>query len=520
LSQQPPPTTHLVRGLLVRLLAGVHLVAFASFWFQAQGLIGPHGILPIADFLDAVRAQIGGEAYARVPTLFWLSSGGAALHLVCAAGVVVSVLAIAGFAPLLCFVVLWALYLSIVQAGQDFMSFQWDVLLLEAGIVAWFLAPARLRAGITDRTPPPAVGIWLMRLLVWKLMFLSGATKLLAYDDTWWQLTALDYHYYTQPLPWWTSWYMHQLPSWFGKVSVALTLVIEIGAPWLVFCGRGARLIGCALLIALQLAIAWTGNYGFFNLLTIVLCVSLLDDRAIERMLPTLTKRRLASATARQIGEIMRGGNRAAIVRGVLALALVAASLLVTIRELDRTLAPDHRTGRVARALEWSGTKLLRPARPALAAIAPYHSVNGYGLFRSMTTTRPEIVIEASADGATWSEIEFPWKPGDLDRRPRLVAPHQPRLDWQMWFAALDPRHTGWLAPLMRRLLEGEPEVYQLLDAPQWKAKAPRYVRLRYYRYEFTDAEARRSTGAWWRREPIGALTERLSLEDLDRSRR
>jgi hypothetical protein len=155
LSQQPPPTTHLVRGLLVRLLAGVHLVAFASFWFQAQGLIGPHGILPIADFLDAVRAQIGGEAYARVPTLFWLSSGGAALHLVCAAGVVVSVLAIAGFAPLLCFVVLWALYLSIVQAGQDFMSFQWDVLLLEAGIVAWFLAPARLRAGITDRTPPP-----------------------------------------------------------------------------------------------------------------------------------------------------------------------------------------------------------------------------------------------------------------------------------------------------------------------------------------------------------------------------
>ena len=517
MSQQPPPTLYLVRGLLLRLLGAVYLVAFASFWSQAQGLIGPHGILPAGDFLDAVRAQLGTEAYSQVPTLFWLSNGAAALHLACAAGVVASVLAIAGIAPLLCFVLSWALYLSIVQAGQDFMSFQWDVLLLEAGVIAWFLAPARLRASVVDRTPPPAVGVWLMRLLVWKLMFLSGATKLLAYDDTWWQLTALDFHYYTQPLPWWTSWYMHQLPSWFGKASVAVTLLIEIGAPWLIFCGRRARLIGCALLVFLQLAIAWTGNYGFFNLLTIVLCVSLLDDRAIERVLPTRSERRLASPTARQIGEIMGGGPWGATLRGALAVALVAASLLVTVRELERTLPPDHSSGRVGQALEWGDQKLLRPTRPALAVIAPFHSVNGYGLFRSMTTARPEIVIEASADGIAWSEIEFPWKPGDPSRRPRLVAPHQPRLDWQMWFAALDPGHTGWLGPLLRRLLEGEPEVWNLLEAPQWKAKAPRYVRMRYYRYEFTDREERRATGAWWRREPLGALTERLSLEDVER---
>ena len=288
-----------------------------------------------------------------------------------------------------------------------------------------------------------------MRLLVWKLMFLSGATKLLAYDDTWWQLTALDYHYYTQPLPWWTAWFMHQLPSWFGKACVAVTLVIEIGVPWLIFCGRRARLIAFALLVALQLAIAWTGNYGFFNLLTLVLCVALLDDRAIERFLPTLSERRLGTPTARQIGEIMRGGSWASMLRGLLATTLVAASLLVTLRELRRTLPADHRDGRIGAALEWSEQKLLRPARPALAAIAPFHSVNGYGLFRSMTTERPEIVIEASADGTTWTEIEFHWKPGDLQRRPRLVAPHQPRLDWQMWFAALDPGHTGWLAPLL-----------------------------------------------------------------------
>ncbi|HEX2463417.1 MAG TPA: lipase maturation factor family protein, partial [Thermoanaerobaculia bacterium] len=201
---EPPPTTYFVRGLLLRLLAGVYLVAFASFWLQAEGLIGPRGILPVASFLDAAHAQIGPDAYRQVPTVLWLSGSVAALHLVCGAGVVLSLAAIAGLAPLLCFVLLWVLYLSIVQGGQDFMSFQWDVLLLEAGVIAWFLAPARFRTGITDRRPPPAVSIWLARLLVWKLMFLSGATKLLAYDDTWWQLTALDYHYYTQPLPWWT----------------------------------------------------------------------------------------------------------------------------------------------------------------------------------------------------------------------------------------------------------------------------------------------------------------------------
>jgi hypothetical protein len=184
MASQPPPTAYLVRGLLLRLLAGVYLIAFASFWFQAQGLIGPHGILPLADFLDAARKQLGDEAYRQLPTVFWLSSGAPALHLVCGAGVVLSVMAIGGIAPLVCFVLLWALYLSIVQAGQDFMSFQWDVLLLEAGSIAWFLAPARLRASVADRTPPPAVGIWLVRLLLWKLMFLSGATKLLAYTTT------------------------------------------------------------------------------------------------------------------------------------------------------------------------------------------------------------------------------------------------------------------------------------------------------------------------------------------------
>jgi hypothetical protein len=506
--------TAFVRGLLLRLLAGVYLVAFASFWVQAHALIGPHGLLPVDAFLDSIGGRLGSEAYWRLPTLLWVSQSAGFLHLLCGAGVALSLAAIAGLWPVVSFALLWALYLSVVVGGQDFMSFQWDVLLLEAGLVALFLAPARRRAALAERRPPPAIGIWLMRLLVWKLMFLSGATKLLALDPTWWKLTALDYHYYTQPLPWWASWYVHQLPSSIDAACVGLALSIELGAPWLIFFGRRGRLAAFALIVALQLAIAWTGNYGFFNLLTIVLCVALLDDRHFERLLPVLSERRLPAPSSRELREIMRRGAWGPPLRGVLALAVIAASLLVTVRELQRTAPPEARTGRLEAALGWSERHLLQPARPALDRIAPFHSINGYGLFRSMTTARPEIVLEASTDGTSWTEIELRWKPGDPSRRPRLIAPHQPRLDWQMWFAALDPRGADWLGALAQRILQGEDAVLDLLDAPEWREQPPRYVRLRYFRYEFTDRAERRATGAWWRRESLGELTGRISLDE------
>ncbi|HVR28765.1 MAG TPA: lipase maturation factor family protein [Thermoanaerobaculia bacterium] len=516
---QAPPTTYFVRGLLLRLLAAVYLIAFASFWVQAEGLIGPRGLLPANAFLEAIGERLGSEAYWRAPTLLWLAPGSALLHLICAAGVAISLLAIAGFWPLGCYAALWALYLSIVVGGQDFMSFQWDVLLLESGLVALFLAPARRRAGLTERTPPPGVGIWLMRFLVWKLMFLSGATKLLAFDPTWWKLTALEYHYYTQPLPWWTSWFAHQLPPWIGAACVAIVILIEIGAPWLIVVGARARILAFGLLVGLQLAIAWTGNYGFFNLLTIVLSTALLDDRQIERVLPLLRERRLGAPSSRALERAMRRGGWPGTLRGVLAAALAALSLLVTVRELARTARP-RATGTLAAAVEWSERRLLEPALPALEAIAPLRSINGYGLFRSMTTLRPEIVLEASADGTSWSEIELRFKPGDVHRRPRLAAPHHPRLDWQMWFAALAPREAAWLRTLLRRVLEGEHAVLDLIGTREWRDRPPRYVRLRYYRYEFTSWGERRETGAWWRREAIGDLTERMSLQELDRIER
>jgi hypothetical protein len=287
--------------------------------------------------------------------------------------------------------------------------------------------------------------------------------------------------------------------------------------PWLILCGRRGRLAAFVLLEAFQLAIAWTGNYGFFNLLTIVLCTALLDDQQVERFLPVLTSRRLGAPSARDLGEVMRGGFLSGALRVVLAMVLVAASFLVTIRELARTAPRGDRAGKVGETLAWCREKILPRGQPLLEVLAPFHSVNGYGLFRAMTTTRPEIVIEASADGVAWKEIGFRYKPGDVSERPRLVAPHQPRLDWQMWFAALDPQGAEWLPRLLRRLLEGEPAVWALLEAPEWEAAPPRYVQLRYYEYEFTDAEEREQTGAWWRRRDRGLLTQRLSLQNLEK---
>jgi hypothetical protein len=311
---------------------------------------------------------------------------------------------------------------------------------------------------------------------------------------------------------------MHRLPTVVDKACVAITLVIEFGVPWLILCGRRGRVTAFVLLVALQLVIAWTGNYGFFNLLTIVLCVSLLDDRQIERFLPVLSQRRLASPSARELGEVMRGGFLSGALRVLLAIVLVTASFLVTIRELDRTTPRGDRAGKVVgETLAWCRENVLAPGQPLLEILAPFRVVNGYGLFRSMTTSRPEIMIEASADGVAWREIGFRYKPGDVSERPRLVAPHQPRLDWQMWFAALDPEGAGWLPQLLRRILEGEPAVLDLLDAPEWHEAPPRYVQLRYYEYEFTTAEERERTGAWWNRRDRGLLTQRLSLQSFEK---
>ena len=506
----PRPSSYLLAAaVFLRLLGVVYLIAFVSLWTQVHGLIGSRGVLPVAQLLEAAQSRWGLERYWILPTLCWFNAGDVSLHLQCGLGVAASVLLMVNVAPVVVLVVLWFLYLSLTVAGQVFLSFQWDVLLLEAGFLAVFLAPLRLVPRPATARPPPGWGVFLQRFLLFKLMFLSGVTKLLSGDPTWRGLTALDFHYQTQPIPIWTSWYAHALPAWFGKTSVAGMFVIELAVPFLIFGPRRVRHLACVLLVLFQALIAATGNYGFFNLLTAVLCVLLLDDRLLRRFLPGRLSAWVDGAPP--LGP--RHGWRHVVCVTACA-ALLVISGLALVREMVRSARPDKLHPWVVSALDTGDSLLLSWAGPlVLDPLAPLRTINGYGLFRVMTTQRPEIVVEGSRNGWEWRPYGFRWKPGDLKRRPRFVAPHQPRLDWQMWFAALSPRGSAhWLGSLMQRLLEGSPAVLGLLEENPFPGQPPRYIRLVYYRYRFTTPAVKRDTGAWWRRYRQGVLTRPVSL--------
>jgi hypothetical protein len=310
---------------------------------------------------------------------------------------------------------------------------------------------------------------------------MSGVVKLAGGDPTWRDLTALQYHYWTTCLPVWVGWYVHHLPAWVHTGSLLGMYFIELVVPFGIFGPRPVRLAACAALVLLQVLIGATGNYGFFNLLTLTLCVTLLDDQALRRFVPPTLAARVTGTAAAPPAPWTRGP--------AVALALLYLSVSLSVMAA-RFLGPE----RVPAA-----------ALDLIRLVAPLRSVNGYGLFARMTTTRPEIVVEGSSDGRTWLAYEFRWKPGDPARRPRFVEPHMPRLDWQMWFAALGSfRGTPWFLPFLRRLQEGAPAVLALLDRNPFPAEPPQYVRAVLYDYRFADPETHARDGTWWRRERRG----------------
>lgn len=481
-----PSTFFLSRQLFLRFLGAIYCIAFLSFWVQARGLVGSHGILPVSEYLTRVHNAYGNLAYAKAPTLCWLQSADWFLTWVlCGGGVLFSLLLVIGLLPALMLVLLWAFYLSIVTVGQDFMSFQWDVLLLEAGFLAIFYAPLALRLGSPRANPPSRAVHFLIAWLLFRLMFQSGMVKLTAGDSCWHDLTALLYHYETQPLPTWTAWYVHHLPQWFQKASVALMFFVELAAPLALFAPRRLRHAACAAIIGLMALIGVTGNYNFFNLLTVALCVAMMDDALLKSFFTKRASERLVSSAPMRPRYVQR------VLLGVL------AALIVLYSTFDGLQATAGRKQKSLPAwLTWS-PEWLGAVRNA---IRPFRSINSYGLFRKMTRYRDEIVIEGSHDGRTWKEYEFKWKPGALDRAPGFVQPHQPRLDWQMWFAALERyEHQFWFQRFLGRLLESEPAVIELLASNPFPDHPPMYLRARLYRYHFTgEGEA---SSNWWKRE-------------------
>lgn len=465
------PSYALANHLGLRALGLVYLVAFVSFWVQAEGLIGGRGILPFGAWLEGIRPQVAQLGYDRLPTLLWWWPTDTGLHVLCAAGTLSTLLLMAGFLPAVTTWVLWALYLSLAIVGQTFMGFQWENLLLEGGLLAALAAPWRWRLRWKRDPAPPRFAVFLIHALVFKLMFLSGWVKLASRDTAWPDLTALTYHYWTQPLPAWTAWYAHQLPLVLHKACCLLMFVIELGLPFLIFMPRRLRHVSAAGFVLLMALIAATGNFAYFNLLTVVLCVWLWDDRAWSRR------------TEPPVPPPAPRWHRATVAVAGALILIVSASTLTQV-------------------LRW------RMAWPSWVAVlhqqlAPLRSVNAYGLFAVMTKTRPELVIEGSLDGQTWQAYELPWKPGDPARPPRFVAPHQPRLDWQLWFAALgELEGNPWVYNLLARLLEGAPEVLALMEHNPFPDRPPRYIRVVRYQYMFSSPEQRRKDGAWWQRKP------------------
>jgi predicted DCC family thiol-disulfide oxidoreductase YuxK len=469
----------LVSWIFLRVLGAIYVAAFASLGVQILGLIGQTGILPVGEYLAAAHRHFGNSAYRLLPCLFWLNSSDFVLLAGTVAGAGLGLLVIVNRWTRPALMGLFALYLSYVHAGQDFMSFQWDTLLLEVGFLAIFL------------TGGSRIVVWLYRWLVFRYLFLAGAVKLLSGDPTWQDLTALEYHFWTQPLPTPLAWYAAQLPRWALNGGTAATLTVELGIVFLIFLPRRLRAAAAYGVLLLQVLIALTGNYNFFNLLTMLLCVFLFDDAQLSGVIPRpwdLRAQRRAPNPKR----------RATLIAAALALIV----LPVGVNRIGQTL--------------WRADL---PVVGALTrAVSPWFIVNPYGLFAVMTTTRPEIVIEGSADGTVWREYVFRYKPGPLSRPARWNIPHQPRLDWQMWFAALGSvRENPWIIGLMWRLLEGSPSVLALLESNPFAQRPPKYVRAQLYDYRFTDRRTRALTHQWWVRRPEGLYFPQVSIADFER---
>ncbi|PYL59761.1 MAG: hypothetical protein DMF24_12285 [Verrucomicrobia bacterium] len=502
-----PPTYFWARRWFLRALGLIYLIAFASFGVQVEGLVGSNGVSPLNQFLPAVYERFGSTAYSLLPTLCWFDSSNSLLHFLCSGGVVLSLLLILGIAPALSLVVLFVFYLSLTIAGQTFLSFQWDILLLETGFLSIFFAPWRLWPGelmlwrgsgpLATTSPVSRAGLFLLKFLLFKLMLMSGVVKLTSGDDCWWNLTALDYHYWSQPLPTVFAWWADKSPEWFKHFSVAFCLVVEIIGPFFIWAPRRPRLIATGLMIFLQLVIAITGNYCFFNLLTIALCLLLIDDSVAAALWAAPHKR------AKNVGVPFRTAKRPQDqLRSYAATAVIIVTLPINAWLILTAFKPD---------VDWP-----RPLIAIYGRLESFRIANGYGLFRVMTKDRDEIVIEGSADGIDWLPYEFKWKPGDVMRAPGWCAPHQPRLDWQMWFAALGSyRENPWFGRLIVKLLQGSPDVSGLLAKNPFRHDPPRYIRAMLYRYRFTTLREHRETGAWWKREQLREYLPTISADQL-----
>lgn len=463
----PAESYAIALGYFPQLLGVVYLLAFGSLLAQVQGLYGSQGILPIRDLVADIRRRAGPRAFLRIPSLFLINPSDTVITASAVLGVCLSIYLLAGLPPLPALVLLWLIYLSFASLGQEFLSYQWDALLLETGFMTIFLPLVN---------PAWPVVCLAYQLFIFRFMLSAGTVKLTSRDPNWRNLHAMCFHYETQPIPNRIAWYVHQLPVVIQKLSTLGTFLFELIVPFLALGPAPFKLACFCLMVFFQGLIILTGNYGFFNILTIVLAVPLLEDHYLAGLVPSLP----AAANVPFLTEL--GG------------AVFSIFILLNILQLIRLFVRPHWLTRI------------------LALCGRWQISSPYGLFAVMTTERYEFIIEGSRDLKVWLPYEFRWKPGDPAVPPRQAAPHQPRLDWQMWFAALNPAYVEpWLTRLIQRLLEGSPAVLALFRKIPFGPTPPDYIRLAVFRYRFTEPVTKRTTGKWWDRTEIG-ISEPMTL--------
>jgi lipase maturation factor len=478
----------LTRFVILRLLGFVYAIAFLVAAQQLVPLIGEHGLTPANHFLATIQSQLGSRSggMLRVPTLFWFGISDPALSMFAWVGFGLSLIVLAGYANAILLAALWAMYMSIVHIGQIWYGYGWETQLLETGFLSIFLCPLLDGRPFPKRAPPLLV-IWLFRWLGFRIMIGAGLIKLRG-DPCWRDLTCLYYHYETQPIPNPISRYLHFAPHWFHNVETVWNHFIELVVPWFSFGPRTARHIAGVLLITFQIFLIISGNLSFLNYVTIIPFLACFDDTFLRRMLPKSLGRKAEEAA--QQAKPCRVQNA------------VAVALLILVAYLS--IAPV--------------LNLVSNRQVMNSSFDPLDLVNTYGAFGSVGKERYEVVFEGTDDalitGETkWKEYEFSAKPGDPNRRPPFIAPYQPRIDWQIWFAAMaSPAEYPWTVHFVWKLLHNDRDTLSLLANNPFPTSPPRYIRARLYRYHFAPI----GHSAWWKREPIGEWLPALSTDDTE----
>lgn len=491
-------TYWLTRFVILRLLGFVYLTAFLVAAHQIVPLVGHEGILPADTYLQRVAQHFGsvGEGFRNLPSLFWWRNSDELMRGVAWGGVALSALVLAGYANSIILLVLWFLYMSFIHVGQIWYSYGWETQLLETGFIAAFLCPL-IDGRPFARTAPPVVVLWVYRWLIFRIMLGAGLIKIRG-DECWRDLTALVYHYETQPVPNPLSRLLHAAPVWFHRLGVLWNHFVELVVPWFGFWPGRCRNFAGFLMAGFMITLILSGNLSFLNWLTIIPCLACIDDSIWRRILPAWLVQRS------EMAERSKRDSKVQTVLGCV-FALIVAGLSV---------APVR--------------NLFSSAQAMNASFDPLHLVNTYGAFGTVGRERYEIVFEGnektmSDSSDDWREYAFKVKPGDPMRRPPIITPYHYRLDWQIWFVGIPsthrdlntlprPEHYPWVAKFMWKLLHNDAGTLSLLAGNPFPEKPPRYVRALVYRYRFAPLTGAGSEGAWWSRERVGNWFPAVSL--------